>query len=66
MKATYLIEMIILHKKSLKIGNQAIQWPNEKDKGTNNDLQNITQKTKKTEQHEPHLNLGVNSGTPEG
>ena len=38
----------------------------KKDKGTNNDLQNITQKTEKTEQHEPHLNLGVNSGTPEG
>jgi hypothetical protein len=38
----------------------------KKDKGTNNALQNITQKTKKTEQHEPHLNLGVNSGTPEG
>jgi len=35
------------------------------DKGTNNDLQNITQNTW-IEQHEAHLKPGMNSGAPEG
>jgi hypothetical protein len=32
---------------------QAIQLPREKVKNTNNELQNITQRTKDFEQHEP-------------
>jgi len=36
-----------------------------KDKGTNNDLQNITDKTKDRETRTP-LKPGVNLGAPEG
>ena len=68
-------------KKSLKIpkgGNQnpyieeeqTAQWPKEKgqkekDKRTNNDLQNIHIKLK-IEQHEPHWKPGANSCDPKG
>jgi hypothetical protein len=37
----------------------------KKDKRTNNDLQNITQKTW-IEQHEAHLKPRMNSGAPQG
>jgi hypothetical protein len=37
----------------------------QKDKGTNSDLQNITQKTKDRATRTP-LRPGVNSGAPEG
>jgi hypothetical protein len=39
--------------------------PKKKDKRTNNDLQNITQKLN-IEQHELRLQSGVNPGAPEG
>jgi hypothetical protein len=42
---------------------QTIQWP--KEKRTNNDLQNITQKSKDRATQTP-LNAEANSGVPEG
>ena len=42
-----------------------MQWPYKKDKGTNNDLQNITHKNKDRLTRTPPK-IGVNSGAPEG
>ena len=56
------------HKKSLKPyieEGQTIQWPKERGKRTNSDLQNITQKTKDRATRTP-LKPRVNSGAPEG
>jgi len=44
---------------------QTIQWPKERGKRTNSDLQNITQKTKDRATRTP-LKPRVNSGAPEG
>jgi hypothetical protein len=58
----------VLHKTSLKIPkglSEAVNPRKKKDKRTNNDLQNITQKCNNQAMQTP-LRSRVNSGTPVG
>jgi hypothetical protein len=48
-----------------KSKNRQHKCQKKKDKGTNNDLQNMHIK-RKIELHEPRKKSGVNSGAPEG
>ena len=49
-------------RKSMK--DKPYKWPKKKDKRTNNDLQNITQKIRLEQHKPPQKKTGINSAAP--